>query len=62
MKLFTLWSLLRGGRLPLLLKLSRLLNSSYRANFLSAAAASGLLDLLAAGPVPFQEIAARLAG
>ncbi len=61
MKLFTLWSLLRGGRLPLLLKLSRLLNSSYRANFLSAAAASGLLDLLAAGPVPFQEIAARLA-
>lgn len=61
MKLSTLWSLLRDGRLPLLLKLSRLLNSNYRTNFLSAAASSGLLELLAAGPLPFQEIAAHLA-
>ncbi|MDP3181593.1 MAG: class I SAM-dependent methyltransferase [Desulfobaccales bacterium] len=61
MKLSALFSFLRRGRLQLIWRLSRLLNSVYRAGFLSAAASHGVLRRLAAGPVSFDCLAAELA-
>jgi SAM-dependent methyltransferase len=60
MRLATLIGWLRSGELPLLLRTGRLVAPVYRANFLAAAARSGLLRLLAAGPAPAARIAKEL--
>ena len=51
---------LGSGELALLARTSRLLTPLYRASFLAAAASSGLLRLLAAGPAPPGRIAREL--
>ncbi len=61
MKFSPLFSLVRHGQLKLLWQLGRMLTPLYRASFLSAAASSGLLRLLAAGPMPFERLAGKLA-
>jgi SAM-dependent methyltransferase len=60
MRLGTLIRWLGGGELLLLLRVGRLLAPVYRADFLAAAASSGLLRLLAAGPAPSGRIAKEL--
>src|SRR5690349_11299731 len=56
----TLVSLLRGGRLGVLLGTTRALPAYYRVLFLATARSSGLLARLADGPVPVDRLAAGL--
>lgn len=53
-------SLLKGGRLRLLLSVNQLLSPFYRLSFLAAAASCGLLRLLAPSPRSLREICAGL--
>jgi len=52
MRLRTLLALVRSGQLGLLLSTSRALRPNCRLSFLAAAASSGVLKVLAEGPVP----------
>ena len=61
MKFSTFLASWRTGRLPLLLRLDRLLHPLYRVTFLASASACGLLRRLSGGPVSFEGIAAELA-
>jgi SAM-dependent methyltransferase len=61
MKARTLWSLLRGGRLRLLLAAGRLVTPFYRLSWLASAASHGVLARLASGPAPFEDLARELA-
>src|SRR5689334_20442928 len=56
----TLVSLLRGGRLGVLLGTTRALPGYYRVLFLATARSSGLLARLADGPVPIDRLADAL--
>lgn len=60
MRLRTFVSLLRSGRLGVLLGTSRALRPYYRLSFLAACVSSGMLELLAGGPMPLDRIAASL--
>lgn len=60
MKFKAFLSLIRGGQFFHILRLSRLLESVYRADFLSTSASSGVLRLLAAGPASLDRLAAEL--
>jgi SAM-dependent methyltransferase len=60
MKLRTLAALLRSGRLGVLLGTSRALRPYYRVSFLASGVSSGMLELLAGGPVPLDRIAASI--
>jgi SAM-dependent methyltransferase len=60
MRTATLFEWVRSGQLVLLLGASRLLTPVYRTFFVAAAAECGLLRLLAAGPAPFERVAAEL--
>lgn len=60
MRMRTLASLLRGGRLGLLRTFGTLSESVYRATFVAACSSCGLLARLAAGPVPFDRLCAEL--
>lgn len=60
MRLRTLVSLVRSRRLGVLLSTSRALRPFYRLSFLGTAASSGVLRMLAAGPVPLERLAAGL--
>jgi len=53
-------SLSRRGRLRLLWKVTSLFDPFYRMSFVASAASSGLLALLAGGPLPFDRLAAEL--
>jgi hypothetical protein len=59
LRLKAFWSLIRRGQFFHILRLSRLLDSFYRAGFLSAAASSGVLRHLASGPAPLESLAAN---
>jgi SAM-dependent methyltransferase len=61
MKLSTWFSLVRSGRLGLLLRLERMLKPMYRVSFLAAAVSQGVLRRLATGPVPLDRLAGELA-
>lgn len=60
MKPRTIAKLLRTGQVPVLLRLELLVRPLYRASFVASAASSGVLALLAGGPVPFDRIALHL--
>jgi protein-L-isoaspartate O-methyltransferase len=60
-KLKTLSSLIRGGRIRLMLAGRRLVNPFYRLSWLASAASHGLLSRLAAGPLPFDRLAREFA-
>jgi hypothetical protein len=61
MKASTLLKLAREGKLRLLLAATRLAAPFYRVVWLASAARHGVLARLAAGPVPFDRLAAELA-
>src|SRR5262249_1239925 len=59
MKLRMLLSLLFGPRGRAILRVARLLPPFDRACYVAALAENGMLDALAAGPVPFEQLAAQ---
>jgi SAM-dependent methyltransferase len=59
MNLRTLGSLIRSGQVPFLVALMRELPRYYRLAFLGAALSNGLLQRLAAGPVPLDVLSAE---
>ena len=62
MKLRTALSLLRGGKLRLLLSVTGAMRRHHRVLFLAAGTSSGLFRRLADGPVPFDRLAEELLG
>jgi SAM-dependent methyltransferase len=60
MKLATLFTMARSGRLGLLLSTTGTMRGSYRLAFLAALVESGLLPILANGPVPLDRIVTEL--
>lgn len=60
MTLRTVLELVRGGQLSLLLGSARAMRRAYRLPFLGACVESGLLRILAAGPVPLERVRTAL--
>jgi hypothetical protein len=60
MKLAALFAMARSGRLGLLLSTTGAMRASYRLAFLAALVESGLLPILANGPVPLARIITAL--